>query len=196
MTTRAAQGQATHDHLVVVATRLFGEQGYEGTSIEHVLGEAGVSRGALYHHFASKEALFEACLQMIESRMTEGLLELIADAPNAVAALHSAAFGWISVAGDPVISRILLLDGPAVLGWERWRVQSGQALAQMRAMLQAVSDEDQLAPSLVNSFAHILLASLDEIALMIAQAEDREAAMTEGRTAVEELLRRLITPSR
>jgi AcrR family transcriptional regulator len=196
MTTRAAQGQATHDHLVVVATRLFGEQGYEGTSIEHVLGEAGVSRGALYHHFASKEALFEACLQMIESRMTEGLLELIADAPNAVAALHSAAFGWISVAGDPVISRILLLDGPAVLGWERWRVQSGQALAQMRAMLQAVSDEDQLAPSLVNSFAHILLASLDEIALMIAQAEDWEAAMTEGRTAVEELLRRLITPSR
>jgi AcrR family transcriptional regulator len=196
MTTRAAQGQATHDHLVVVATRLFGEQGYEGTSIEHVLGEAGVSRGALYHHFASKEALFEACLQMIESRMTEGLLELIADAPNAVAALHSAALGWISVAGDPVISRILLLDGPAVLGWERWRVQSGQALAQMRAMLQAVSDEDQLAPSLVNSFAHILLASLDEIALMIAQAEDREAAMTEGRTAVEELLRRLITPSR
>jgi AcrR family transcriptional regulator len=196
MTTRAAQGQATHDHLVVVATRLFGEQGYEGTSIEHVLGEAGVSRGALYHHFASKEALFEACLQMIESRMTEGLLELIADAPNAVAALHSAALGWISVAGDPVISRILLLDGPAVLGWERWRVQSGQALAQMRAMLQAVSDEDQLAPSLVNSFAHILLASLDEIALMIAQAEDWEAAMTEGRTAVEELLRRLITPSR
>jgi AcrR family transcriptional regulator len=194
MTRRAAQGQATRDHLVVVATRLFGEQGYEGTSIEHVLGAAGVSRGALYHHFASKEALFGACLQGVESRMTEGLLELIADAPNAVTALHSAALGWISVAGDPVISRILLLDGPAVLGWEHWRVQSGQALAQVRAMLQAVSDEGQLAPSLVNSFAHILLASLDEIALMIAQAEDREAAMTEGHTAVEELLRRLIAP--
>ena len=176
----------------MVATRLFGEQGYEGTSIEDVLNAAGVSRGALYHHFASKEALFGACLQLVEGRMTQSLLELIADAPSAVAALHSAAFGWISVAGDPVVSRILLLDGPAVLGWEHWRVQSGQALGQMRDMLRAVSDEGQLAPSLVNSFAHILLASLDEIALMIAQAEDPEAAMTEGRTAIEELLRRLI----
>jgi AcrR family transcriptional regulator len=192
MTRRAAQGQATRDHLVVVATRLFGEQGYEDTSIEDVLSAAGVSRGALYHHFAGKEALFGACLQLIESGMTERLLELIADAPSAVAALHSAAFGWVSVAGDPVISRILLLDGPAVLGWEHWRVQSGQALAQMRGMLQAVAEEGQLDPGFVNSFAHILLASLDEIALMIATAEDPAAAMAEGRTAIEELLRRLI----
>ncbi|HUN33562.1 MAG TPA: helix-turn-helix domain-containing protein [Trebonia sp.] len=195
MTTRAAQGQATRDHLVTVATRLFGEQGYEGTSIEDVLGAAGVSRGALYHHFAGKEALFEASLQLINGRVTERLLELIADAPTAVAALHEAAVGWISLAGDPVFSRIALLDGPAVLGWEHWRVQSGQALGQMRDMLQAVSDEGRLAAQLVNSFAHILLASLDEIALMIAQAEDREAAMAEGRLAVEELLHRLIAPA-
>jgi len=195
MTRRAAQGQATREHLITVATRLFGQQGYEDTSIEDVLGAAGVSRGALYHHFAGKEALFEACLQLVESGMTQSLLELIADAPTAVAALQAAALGWVSVAGDPVISRIVLLDGPAVLGWERWRVQSGQALGQMRAMLQAVSDEGQLSPALVNSFAHIVLASLDEIALMIAQAEDPAAAMTEGRTAVEELLRRLIVPA-
>jgi AcrR family transcriptional regulator len=192
MTKRAAQGQATRDHLVAVATRLFGEQGYEDTSIEDVLGAAGVSRGALYHHFAGKEALFEASLQLVESRMTAGLLEMIADAPSALAALHSAALAWIDLAGDPVIARIVLLDGPAVLGWERWRVQSGQALGNMRAMLQAVSDEGHLAPALVSPFAHILLASLDEIALMIAQAEDPATAMPEGRMAVEELLRRLI----
>jgi AcrR family transcriptional regulator len=194
MTRRAAQGQATRDHLVMVATRLFGEQGYEDTSIEDVLSGAGVSRGALYHHFAGKEALFSASFQLVEGRMTEQLLALIGDAPGAVAALHAAAFGWISAAGDPMTSRILLLDGPAVLGWEHWRMQSGQALGQMRAMLQAVSDEGQLAAGLVNSFAHILLASLDEIALMIAQAEDQDAAMAEGRTAVEELLRRLLAP--
>jgi AcrR family transcriptional regulator len=194
MTRRAAQGQATREHLVAVATRLFGGQGYEATSIEDVLGVAGVSRGALYHHFAGKEALFEACLQLIESRMTAGLLDMIAGAPTAIAALRSAALGWIDLAGDPVIARIVLLDGPAVLGWERWRIQGGQALGQMRAMLQAVADEGHLEPGLVNSFAHILLASLDEIALMIAQAEDPAAAMLEGRAAVEELLRRLITP--
>jgi AcrR family transcriptional regulator len=194
MTKRAAQGQATRDHLVVAATRLFGEQGYEDTSIEDVLSAAGVSRGALYHHFAGKEALFEASLQQVEGRMTEGLMAVIADAPSAVAALHAAAHGWISLAGDPVISRIVLIDAPSVLGWERWRVQGGQALGEMRAMLQAVADEGHLTPGLVNPFAHVLLASLDEIALMIAQAEDPVAAMAEGRTAIEELLRRLIVP--
>jgi AcrR family transcriptional regulator len=194
MTKRAAQGQATRGHLVEVATRLFGEQGYEETSIEDVLSAAGVSRGALYHHFAGKEALFEACLQVVEGSMTRGLLELIADAPSALAALHAAAHGWFDMAGDPVISRIVLIDAPSVLGWERWRLQGGQALGQMRAMLQAVADEGHLTPGLVNAFAHVLLASLDEIALMIAQAEDRAAAMAEGRVAIEELLRRLIVP--
>jgi AcrR family transcriptional regulator len=194
MTKRAAQGQATREHLVEVATRLFGEQGYEDTSIEDVLSAAGVSRGALYHHFAGKEALFEAALQVIEGRMTQGLLAVIADAPSAVAALRAAALGWIGMAGDPVISRIVLLDAPSVLGWERWRLQGGQALGEMRAMLQAVADEGHLTPGLVSPFAHVLLASLDEIALMIAQAEDPAAAMGEGRTAVEELLRRLIVP--
>ncbi len=65
-------------------------------------------------------------------------------------------------------------------------------MAALRIMLQAVAEEGHLAPGLVNSFAHILMASLDEIALMIAQADDKSAAMTEARTAVEELLRRLI----
>jgi len=194
MTKRAAQGQATRDHLVAVAIGLFGEQGYEDTSIEDVLRAAGVSRGALYHHFAGKEALFEASLLVIEGRMTEGLLAVIAGAPSAVAALRAAALGWIDMAGDPAIARIVLIDGPSVLGWERWRIQGGQALGEMRAMLQAVADEGQLTPGLVNAFAHVLLASLDEIALMIAQAEDPAAAMAEGRTAVEELLRRLIAP--
>jgi len=194
MTKRAAQGQATRDHLVAVAIGLFGEQGYEDTSIEDVLRAAGVSRGALYHHFAGKEALFEASLLVIEGRMTEGLLAVIAGAPSAVAALRAAALGWIDMAGDPAIARIVLIDGPSVLGWERWRIQGGQALGEMRAMLQAVAYEGQLTPGLVNAFAHVLLASLDEIALMIAQAEDPAAAMAEGRTAVEELLRRLIAP--
>lgn len=191
---RAAQGRATRDLLVDIATRLFAEQGYEDTSIEDVLNAAGVSRGALYHHFAGKEALFETALKQVEDRVTAGLLEVITDSPTALAALNAAALGWIAVAGDPAISRIMLIDAPSVLGWERWRMSGGQALVAMRAMLQAVAAEGRLAPGLVNAFAHILMASLDEIALMIAQADDKAAAMAEGRTAVEELLRRLIVP--
>ena len=66
---RAAQGRATRDQLIEVATRLFAERGYEDTSIEAVLSAAGVSRGALYHHFAGKDALFEAVVASVEQRM-------------------------------------------------------------------------------------------------------------------------------
>jgi AcrR family transcriptional regulator len=190
---RAAQGRATRDNLVEVATRLFAERGYEDTSIEDVLTATGVSRGALYHHFAGKEALFEAAVEQVESRVMASMVELATDSPTAVAALRAIALGWIGVAGDPAISRIMLIDAPSVLGWERWRVSGGQAIVAMRTMLQAVADEGHLDPGLVNSFAHILMASLDEIALMIAQADDKAAAMAEGRHAVKEFLRRLIS---
>ncbi len=188
---RAAQGRATRDHLVEVATQLFAEQGYEDTSIEDVLAATGVSRGALYHHFAGKEALFEAALEQVETRVMTGLEGLLAEAPTSVHALNAAALGWIEAAGDPAISRIMLIDAPSVLGWERWRLAGGQALGAMRALLQGVAEEGHLAPTLINPYAHMLLAALDELALMIAQAQDPAAAMAESRAAIEELLRRL-----
>jgi AcrR family transcriptional regulator len=191
---RAAQGRATRGQLIEVATKLFAEQGYEGTSIEDVLGAAGVSRGALYHHFAGKEALFEASLQQIEGLMMDGLRAIISDAPDAVTALRRASLAWMDVAASPVIQRIVLIDAPSVLGWERWRLQSGQAADQMKALLQAVADEGHLTPSLVSPFAHMLLASLDEMSLVIAQSDDQEATLAGGRAAVEELLNRLIIP--
>lgn len=194
-TKRAEQGRATREHIVEVATGLFAASGYEDTSIEDILGAAGVSRGALYHHFAGKEALFGAVMELIEARISAGLREVVAEAPSAVAAVYTAALGWIDLAGNPVISRIVLLDAPAVLGWEHWRREGQQTAREMRLLLQAVSEEGRLAPGLVNSFAHMLVAALDEVALGIAQAEDREAAMAEGRAATQELLRRLIGPA-
>src|SRR5215469_5239874 len=87
---RAAQGRATRGQLVEVATRLFAEHGYEGTSIDAVLSAAGVSRGALYHHFAGKEALFEAVVFAVSERVTAELAETIRDCPDPLAALHTA----------------------------------------------------------------------------------------------------------
>jgi AcrR family transcriptional regulator len=195
MTKRAAQGQATREQLIEVATRLFAEQGYEDTSIEAVLAAAGVSRGALYHHFAGKDALFEAVLATVENRVLAQLEQVTRDAPDAVATLYAAALGWIDLAGDPVIQRIVLIDAPSVLGWERWRAMNEQhALGSVRAILHAVAAEGRLAPELVGPFAHMILAALDEMTLVIARAEHPAKAMSEGRAAVEELLRRVVTP--
>jgi AcrR family transcriptional regulator len=192
---RAAQGRATREQLIEVATRLFAERGYEDTSIEAVLAAAGVSRGALYHHFAGKDDLFFAVVQSVGNRVTAEVAEAASGAPDAFATLQAAALAWINLAGDPVIQRVMLTDGPSVLGWERWRtMDEQQTLGAVRAMLQEISDSGGLAAELVDAFAHMILAALDEIAVVIARADDPEAAMAEGRVAVRELLRRLLVP--
>jgi AcrR family transcriptional regulator len=193
MSKRVARGQATREQLIDVATGLFAARGYEDTSIEEVLTAAGVSRGALYHHFPGKDALFEAVVETLEARIMAELTAVAGDAGDPVATLRAAALGWIEMARDPVIQRIILLDAPSVLGTERWHdPDQQQALAAMRALLQAISDEGRLAPELVTAFAHMILGAIDEMAMMIARAGDSEAALAEGRTAVEELLRRLL----
>jgi AcrR family transcriptional regulator len=195
MTKRAAQGQATRGQLIEVATRLFAERGYEDTSIEAVLAAAGVSRGALYHHFAGKDALFEAVMKSVEDRINTELAMAIGGARDPVGALTAAALAWVDLAGDPVVQRVVLIDAPSVLGWERWRGMGEEGtLAAMRAMLKEVSDSGRLAAELVGPFAHMILAALDEIALVIARAQDPEAAKAEGRVAVGAMLSRLLVP--
>jgi AcrR family transcriptional regulator len=195
MTKRAAQGQATRGQLIDVATRLFAERGYEDTSIEAVLAAAGVSRGALYHHFAGKDALFEAVMKSVEDRITAELAAAIGEARDPVGALTAAALAWVDLAGDPVVQQVVLIDAPSVLGWERWRgMDEAGTLGAMRAMLKEVSDSGHLAAELVGPFAHMILAALDEIALVIARAPDPEAAKAEGRLAVGAMLSRLLVP--
>jgi AcrR family transcriptional regulator len=187
-----ARGEATRSQLIAVATRLFAAHGYEDTSVDAVLREADVSRGSLYHHFASKEALFEAVLQQVEAEVGERALNATAGADGPVAALRAGCLEWIRVAGDPVVQRILLIDAPSVLGWERWRAMGERALGFIRAVLQAVADEGRLRPDLVEPLAHVVLAASDELALLVAQSADPEAAMRSGTDAMDELLRRLL----
>jgi AcrR family transcriptional regulator len=192
---RAAQGRATRGQLIEVATRLFAEHGYEGTSIEAVLSAAGVSRGALYHHFAGKEALFEAVVSAVSEQVTVELTETVQGCADPLDAMRTAAVAWIDLAADPVIQRIVLVDAPSVLGWDRWRaMDDGRTLGAMRAMLQAISDSGRLPAELVGPFSHMILAALDEIVMVIARAPDSTAAVAEGRMAVKALLDRLLHP--
>jgi AcrR family transcriptional regulator len=192
---RAAQGRATRGQLIEVATRLFAEHGYEGTSIEAVLSAAGVSRGALYHHFAGKEALFEAVVSAVSEQVTVKLTETVQGCADPLDAMRTAALAWIDLAADPVIQRVVLVDAPSVLGWDRWRaMDDGRTLGAMRVMLQAISDSGRLPAELVGPFSHMILAALDEIVLVIARAPDSKAAVGEGRMAVQALLDRLLHP--
>jgi Tetracyclin repressor-like, C-terminal domain len=111
-----------------------------------------------------------------------------------VAALRAGFLAWIRLAGDPVVRRILLIDAPSVLGWERWRaMEEDHALGLIRMVLQAIAEQGRLRPDLVGTLAHVLLASVNEVALLVARSDDREAAMQAGSDAIDELLQRLLS---
>ena len=187
------RGQATREHLIAVATQLFASRGYEGTSIDAVQQGAGVSRGSLYHHFASKDALFEAVVEEIETRVGTEVIAAAEGTTDAVAGLRAGCLAWVRLAGDPVVQRILLIDAPSVLGWQQWRaMEEAHALGLMKAALAEVASEGRLPNDLVNMFAHTLLASIDEVAMVVARSDDPDAAMKEGTYAVDVLLQRLL----
>ena len=191
-TTRSERSAATRRTLVDVAVRLFAERGYDGTSIEAVLAETGMSRGSLYHHFAGKPALFEAALYAVEERIGAETAAAATAANTAVEALRLGSLAWVRLAGDPVVQRIVLIDAPAVLGWQRWReIEEEHALGAVRLILQQAADDGRLDPGLVDSFAHIVLATMNELALLVARADDQAAARRTAEEAIDAYLGRL-----
>jgi len=193
MNKNVERGQATRTHLVEVATRLFAARGYDETSIEAVLAESGVSRGSLYHHFPGKDALFWAVLEGIAARVGRQLEEAEADAPDPVAALRVAFLTWIRVAADPEVRQTVLIDAPAVLGWQRWRELDEQgSLGFTKAALAYAAEAGRIERRHVDSFAHIVLAAANETAMMIARADDPAAALSAGESAFAEFLDRLL----
>ena len=193
MNKNVERGQATRAHLVDVATQLFAGNGYDGTSIEAVLAEAGVSRGSLYHHFAGKDALFWAVLEGVAARVGEQLTALERDAPDPVAALRIGYLGWVRLASDPVVQQTVLIDAPAVLGWQRWREIDEQGnLGWIKAALTYAADTGRIERRHVDVFAHIVLAAANEVALMVARADDPAATLPDAESAFAEFLDRLL----
>lgn len=193
MDNRVEKGRATRDALVGAARELFGERGYDGTSIGAVLEAAGVARGALYHHFATKEELFDAVLDREIARVSAVAVEAAAGATSPLEILRLACATWLRVALDPAVQRIVLLDPPAVVGWKRWReLDEAHILGGLRAAIGLLATQGRLAEAEVDMYAHMLLAAVTEAALVIAQSDDPEAALARGQAAVDTLLTRAL----
>jgi AcrR family transcriptional regulator len=192
---QTSRGDATRDRLLEVAAKFFGERGYEATSIEAVLREAGVSRGSLYHHFASKGALFAAVVEAVETRVGAQIAEAGAAAVGPHQILRAGAREWVRLAGDPLVQRVLLIDAPAVLGWEQWReLEERHALGLVKAVLELAAADRLIRPEMVDVMAHVLLAAVNEIALYVARSPDPTAAMRSGTDAIDDLLGGLFGP--
>lgn len=190
MNKKIDRGQATRGHLVAVATGLFTEHGYDGTSIEAVLRTAEVSRGALYHHFPGKDALFAAVLDTVYERVEADGARAVEGLTDPVAALRAACLAWIRSTADPVVRQVLLIDAPTVLGWQRWReLDERRTLGKIKAALRR---DGRLPAARVDLFAHVLLAGMNEIAMLLARADDHRSAAAEAEAAAGDLLDRLL----
>ena len=196
MSRKVEQGQATRRELVAIATRLFVAHGYHDTSIDAVLAEAGISRGALYHHFDGKDALFEAVLDQVEHDVAERVAKAARGIDDPVEALRAGCHAWLRLARDPTIRRVALTDAPSVVGWEKWReIDERYAFGMLKATLGAVAAQGRTRQELVEVLGHMLLAALAEVALFIARAKDSKAAIRTGQSAVDELLDGLFGPT-
>jgi AcrR family transcriptional regulator len=192
---RIERGRSTRERLLRAARGLFGERGYDGTSIGAVLDASGVARGALYHHFPSKEALFDAVLDQVVAEVAAAAAAAARPrvGEDPVAALRAGCAAWLDLALDPAIQRIALIDPPAVVGWTRWReLDERHTLGGLRANLARIAEEGRLPEEDVDLLAHMVLASVTEAALMIARADDPTAAREAGQRAVDTLLTRLV----
>jgi AcrR family transcriptional regulator len=185
------RSEATRQRLVAAARTLFAERGYAGVATEQVVQAAGVTRGALYHQFRDKAALFAAVAETIHAeiahRITAGAQ---ADgATDPMATLHAGMRRFLEACADPTVERILLLDGPAVLGWQAWRdLADRYGLGLLQHTLQAAIDAGAITPQPVVPLAHVLLGALVEGALYVVRAEDPAAARQECTAILQQLL--------
>lgn len=187
--TQVERRETTRAGLLAAGRRLFATLGYDAVSAEQIVAEAGVTRGALYHHFDGKAGLFEAVFLAIEAELIAQfpLEELVGDDP--FAALQGGVGRFLDLSLNAEVQQITLLDAPAVLGWSRWQeIEAEHGLGLIQAGLEAAIGAGQLPDLPAAELANALLGALTESALAVARAEDQQAARSRAESVLVALL--------
>jgi AcrR family transcriptional regulator len=185
---RLAQGEATRAALIQAARDLFGEYGYVDTSIDEVAAKAGVTKGALYHHFNGKEGLFRAVFEQVHREVSDrAVAEFLG--PDSWQALLRGCALWVDAHLDPSVRRIVLQDARAVLDWNDVReIENRFSAVALRGALRKAMHAGVLTKQPLRPLALLLLGALGEGCLYIADADDPVAARTEVRELVTQML--------
>lgn len=176
--TQAERTEATREALLAAARELFTKRGYEEVGTEEVVRAAGVTRGALYHHFGDKASLLEATYERIEAESTERVARIVlgSELDSPLEAMKAGVEAFLDECAKPELRQIALHDAPAVLGWERWReIGAANGLGLIEASLAAAIEAGELRPLPVAPTAHLLMGALDEAAMLLARDERPES---------------------
>ena len=196
--TQAERSAATQQALVAAARRLWGARGYAEVSTPEIAEAAGVTRGAMYHQFPDKTALFVSVLEAVETDVMARLAAAVATAQPKTPAdtLHVAADAWLDIAGEPEVRRLVLLDAPTILGWAGFReISLRYGLGMTEQLLTAAIDAGQLKDQPVRPLATVMIGALDEAAMSIANAAEETAEREQVRAVVHDLIDGLLADS-
>jgi AcrR family transcriptional regulator len=194
--TQAERTESTRGALISAARRLFTERGYEEVGTEEIVRAAGVTRGALYHHFGGKAQLLEAVYERLEAESTERVARIVlgSDLESPLEAMRAGVEAFLDECAKPELQRIALHDAPAVLGWDRWReIAAANGLGLIEASLAAAIEAGEIRELPVKPTAHLLMGALDEAAMLVARSDD-PASRAEVTVVLRALLESFAVP--
>ena len=196
-TTQRRQAEETRAALLAAARQLFATQGYQATSIDDITAKAGVTRGALYHHFEDKSVLFRAVYEAFASEWVQRERLLLAAATDAWVQFRQMLHTHLAEAArSPEMQRIGLNDAPAALGSTTWReLSSRYGVGFFEEALTRAINEGAIPRQPVSPVALMLLAALESVSLFIAEAPHPEDALQQSIAALDRLLDGLTAPT-
>ena len=180
--------EETRKKLVATARRQFGSIGYADTAMDELTAQAGMTRGALYHHFGDKKGLFLAVAQEIDAEMDARLADISAQAPDCWSVFKGRCRAYLEMTMEPEVQRILLRDSPSVLGAEHLQAGKQHCVASMTRMLKTLMEEKHIAPTSPEVLAHLINGGLMDAAFWIANRPDATQALAQALDGVELLL--------
>jgi AcrR family transcriptional regulator len=189
--TQQERTEATTASLVAAARELFAEDGYAATSLDAVVAKAGVTKGALYHHFAGKRELFAAVFAAEQGRLSQAMVDAYQREVDPWQGFEAGCGAFIEVCQQPGVQRIALLDAPAALGWETIRELESGSMRMMELGIERAIDAGAIAKRPVSPLAHLLFGAICESAMMVARARDQQAALREALAELRRMLRSL-----
>lgn len=191
--TQAQRRESTRAALLEAGRKLFSERGYDAVAAEEIVTEAGVTRGALYHHFDGKAGLFEAVFIAIEAGLVEEFLESF-QVGDPLDAMRDGVTRFLDLSLEAGVQRIALIDAPVVLGWQRWHeIEAQYGLGLIQAGLDAAVAAGSIKPLPTAELANAFLGALVESALAVARAADPKAAQKQAEKVLLALLDGLAT---
>jgi AcrR family transcriptional regulator len=193
--TQQERTEATTAALLDAARELFAQDGYAATSLDAVVRRAGVTKGALYHHFAGKHDLFAAVFARENERLLDAIAAAYAPEADPWDALEAGCRAFLEETQEPGLQRIFLLDATAALGYERIRELESDSLKLMELGIERAIEEGRIESRPAKPLAHMLFGAICEIAMVTARAADQEAALAEATAELGRLLRALAATS-